>query len=106
MALPLSVAPAAAEQISEALTWWELNRPASPDLLYEELQHAFQLIVGQPGIGIPGVDKGFEGVRRINLRGSRYQLYYQVPDDTVEVLALWHASRGEPPPLADPVQLA
>jgi plasmid stabilization system protein ParE len=103
LALGFQVAPSASAQIRAAFVWWEEHRPGAPDLLRKELQRAFELITSQPGVGTPALDKGFEGVRRISLRRSRYQLYYQLREETLEVLALWHASRGQGPPLASPM---
>jgi hypothetical protein len=31
------------------------------------------------------------------MRRTRYHVYYRVTDDTLEVLAIWHAVRGEGP---------
>jgi plasmid stabilization system protein ParE len=41
------------------------------------------------------------GVRRLHLARVRYYIYYRVlsDPDRVEVLAFWHGSRGEGPPL-------
>ncbi len=41
------------------------------------------------------------GVRRLHLKRIRYYLYYRVKDDPqqVEILALWHTSRGTGPDL-------
>ena len=43
----------------------------------------------------------FEGVRRLFLSRTGYHLYYRVneAERQVEVLALWHARRGEGPPV-------
>jgi hypothetical protein len=39
------------------------------------------------------------GVRRLLLRATRYHVYYRVREETLEVLALWHATRGTGPGL-------
>jgi len=39
------------------------------------------------------------GIRRIRLRRTRYYLYYRLADDLIEIVALWHTSRGSPPPI-------
>ncbi len=39
------------------------------------------------------------GVRRLLLRATRYHVYYRVRDETLEVLAVWHATRGTGPGL-------
>ena len=41
----------------------------------------------------------YQGVRRVTLSRIRYYLYYRVADDALQVLALWHTSRGLGPSL-------
>ena len=49
--------------------------------------------------GIP-IHAGRQGVRALWLERIRYFLYYVEADDTaVEILALWHGSRGSRPRL-------
>jgi hypothetical protein len=35
----------------------------------------------------------------MRLRRTRYYLYYRVDNDLIEIVALWHMSRGTPPPI-------
>lgn len=93
----LRVVPKAERQIREASRWWYANRPAAPDLLRAELRRGFGLITSQPEIGPPARDVELPGVRRLHLSRIRYYLYYHLTGDAVEVLALWHTSRGWPP---------
>jgi len=37
--------------------------------------------------------------RRLLLSRIRYRLYYRAEGEVVEILALWHTSRGTPPPI-------
>jgi plasmid stabilization system protein ParE len=97
--LRLGVAPRAEREIRTAGSWWRENRLAAPDLFHEELARGFELITTQPGIGTRYLDTRLPGVRRLHLYRIRYYLYYRVIDDTVEVLALWHTSRGHGPPI-------
>jgi plasmid stabilization system protein ParE len=95
----LRVVPTAQRHIRTASRWWLANRPAAPDLFREELAKVFDLITDQPDIGpvAPNIDT--PGVRRFHLSRIRYHLYYRHKDDVVEVLALWHSSRGSDPQL-------
>ena len=70
-----------------------------PHLFQEELRRAIRLLPEQPSVGKPALDLAVRGVRRLLLRASRYLVYYSVHDDAVEVLRLWHTSRGSKPPL-------
>jgi plasmid stabilization system protein ParE len=87
----------ASADIRAAVSWWRVNRPAAQDLLREELRRAVTLLKAQPRVGAPALDVAVEGVRRWLLSSSSYFLYYRVKADTVEVLRLWHTSRGAPP---------
>lgn len=99
MRLHLLVSKEAERQIRTAAKWWNENRPAARGLLRQELTQAFQLVTTQPGIGTRAFDASIQGVRRIYLFRVRYNLYYREMNQAVEVLALWHASRGEGPPI-------
>lgn len=95
MRLRLRVVPNAEREIRKASAWWHAHRPASPGLFRRELTRGFELITTQPGIG----EEGLHGVRRLHLYRIRYYLYYRVKVEEVEVLALWHTSRGDEPSL-------
>jgi plasmid stabilization system protein ParE len=98
--LRLLVVTEAERQIRKAATWWIENRPAAPDLFRRELARGFDLITTQPGIGMKALDTALQGVRRLHLYRIHYYLYYRLLDEeAVEVLALWHTSRGQGPPL-------
>ena len=81
--------------------WWQANRPAAPAALEEELRRAFALISEHPSVGARALNANLAGVRRIYLSRIRFHLYYLVRSapEAVEVLALWHASRGSEPVL-------
>jgi len=83
--------------IEQAAVWWEQNRPLSPGALNEELAEAFALLVFQPAIGAPALNARTRGVRRVHLARVHYYLYYRVRGEQIEVIALWHTSRGSPP---------
>ncbi|MBN1360108.1 MAG: type II toxin-antitoxin system RelE/ParE family toxin [Sedimentisphaerales bacterium] len=99
--LPIRVVRTAANQIVEASAWWEANRPKAPDAFRQEIERAFELVAVQPHIGAKAGNVKLAAVRRIYLGRIRYHLYYRVktPPGIVEVLALWHASRGSGPEL-------
>ena len=86
-------------QIDRAALWWDDNRPLAPGAFDEDLAEAFLLLSAETGVGAPVPNARAEGVRRLHLARIRYHLYYRVRNDQVEVLALWHASRGSGPTL-------
>jgi plasmid stabilization system protein ParE len=83
--------------LAQAADWWEKNRPLSPGALDEELAEAFALLISQPAIGAPALNARTRGVRRVHLARVHYHLYYRVRGEQIDVLALWHTSRGTPP---------
>jgi plasmid stabilization system protein ParE len=99
---PLSVdfTRRAAAQTEAATQWWRDNRPLAPDALREELEQALQLIALQPAIGATAQNISLAGVRRILLSRVKYHLYYRMvdgPPRKIQVLSLWHTSRGGNP---------
>ena len=95
----LRVVPVAERHVRDAAKWWLDNRPAAPALFRTELAAAFDLISAQPDIAPLAQEVHVPDVRRFYLSRIRYYLYYRHRGDLVEVLALWHASRGSSPNL-------
>jgi plasmid stabilization system protein ParE len=93
------VAARADRQIRAAAKWWAKNRTAAPALFTEDLESAFSLIEEFPYAGEEIPHRRILGLRRVLLGRSQYHLYYtaHLSDHIVEVLALWHSSRGKPP---------
>jgi plasmid stabilization system protein ParE len=79
--------------------WWRENRLEAPELFAHELAAGLEAIVNAPGAGSEfRVIRGIR-VRRFLLPRSRYHVYYRhdATNDALEVLAVWHASRGSGP---------
>jgi plasmid stabilization system protein ParE len=57
--------------------------------------------VGAPTLGsLAPASEELSGVRRAFMRRTRYHVYYRLRgDDLIEILAVWHTSRGEGPGL-------
>jgi plasmid stabilization system protein ParE len=101
--LPIHIVNSAARAITETAEWWAANRTKAPNAFPEELKRAFELIASHPGIGARALNIKLSDVRRVHLARVHYHLYYRVVADppSIEVLALWHTSRGTAPPLGD-----
>lgn len=100
--LPVSFTRRASKHVDEAGRWWRENRAKAPEALREELAQALQLIASQPDVGAIARNAKLAGVRRILLSRVSYHLYYRIletPARSIQVVALWHASRGEGPQL-------
>lgn len=97
MALRVKISARAATQARRAAEWWQLNRPAAPGAVAKDVGESVALLAEQPGIGARYEGARTPEVRRLFLGRIGYFLYYRVNNETLEVLALWHASRGELP---------
>ena len=95
--MKVRVTKRAQAHIDRAALWWEQNRPLAPRALDEELAQAFALLGAEPGIGTPALNARAKDVKRVHLVRVHYHLYYRVRGGQVEVLALWHTSRGAGP---------
>lgn len=99
--LPIQVTALAARQIREAEAWWRINRTAAPNAIREEIQRAFSLIASQPQAGGRTTNVKLPGVRRVYMPRIKYHIYYHVvtSPERIEVVAFWHARRGDSPPI-------
>ncbi len=97
--MPVTTTPEADAQISSIDDWWRENRLASPNLFFDELSAAFELIARAPSIGRLYRRSPVVGTRRILLRGTRHHVYYVPSEHDVRVIAVWHGERGAGPPL-------
>jgi plasmid stabilization system protein ParE len=97
MPLRVKISARAALQIRRAAEWWLQNRPAAPGAVAKDIGESVALLAEQPGIGAKYEGARTPGVRRLFLGRIGYFVYYKVNGETLEVLALWHASRGEQP---------
>jgi plasmid stabilization system protein ParE len=87
----------AAAEIAEIAEWWRANRSSAPELFLAELRQALALVETAPALGVPARSARIPGVRRVLLERTRYHVYFRVNADCLEVLAVWHASRGGKP---------
>ncbi|MGH9463342.1 MAG: type II toxin-antitoxin system RelE/ParE family toxin [Vicinamibacteria bacterium] len=97
--LQIKISNAAAAQIETVAAWWAENRRSAPGAVHEDLDRVLNPLALEPGIGTPARATTLRGVRRVTLLRVRYHLYYRVTDDSLEVLAFWHTSRGHQPDL-------
>ena len=97
--LRIEITDTAQAHITVAAAWWAENRPAAPDAIRQDLDRILGLLCVQPEIGTRARRVTLSGVRRVTLSRIRYYLYYRVADDALQVLALWHTSRGLGPSL-------
>ncbi len=99
MTLHVRVARRAATQVRAAAAWWAENRPSAPGAISKDFGEAVKLLAEQPGIGAEYCGARTVGVRRLYLSRVRYFIYYRASASHLDVLAFWHASRGNQPVL-------
>jgi plasmid stabilization system protein ParE len=99
MPLRTEVSARAAGQVRQAAAWWSANRPFTPGAVAKDVAESIALLAEQPGIGARYGGSRTPGVRRLFLGRIGYFVYYRATNETLEVLTLWHASRGSRPPL-------
>jgi len=87
-------------QVEVIDSWWRTNRPASPRLFREEFEAGLRQLEVAPLMSAAYGHAGQPSeLRRLLLPRCRYFLYFEIADDCVSVLAVWHASRGQGPTL-------
>jgi len=97
MPLELFVSRRAAREIERVVQWWAVNRPAAPGAVRQDVQAALNLLIVQPDIGVYVKEASSPDVRRLHLDRIRYWVYYRVRRNRLEVLSVWHSSRGSGP---------
>jgi plasmid stabilization system protein ParE len=91
----LVVTRRAQRQLDKASDWWLTHRGKAPAAFDEDVAEAFAAITANPSI-YPWFNTS-RGIRRMLVERIRYYIYYRVSlKDTIEVLAIWHASRRPP----------
>lgn len=90
----IEITERARADIVAASAWWSENRPAARDAFIDELDQAFQLLLLEPAMGTLAGSTRLPGVRRVTLSRIRYYVYYRLANDTLQILAVWHTSRG------------
>lgn len=85
--------------IAAASAWWADRRPAAPGAIVEDLDRVLGLLLAEPEMGTKATSTRLSDVRRVTLSRIRYHLYYRLVDDAIQILALWHTSRGQGPEL-------
>jgi plasmid stabilization system protein ParE len=86
-------------QLDRASKWWRRHRDKAPDAFDADFADAFDRIRSNPDIGTP-VRSRKGDARSLWLDRIGYFVFYRVLDtETVEIIAIWHSSRGSRPKL-------
>ena len=98
-ALPIVLERRASLEIETIDAWWRTNRTAAPDAFLNELERVLEAVALLPKLGATSKSMRVDGARRILLAKTRHYVYYRVAGDSIQVLAVWHTSRGQSPGL-------
>ena len=81
--------------------WWRAQRSAAPDLFWNELGEAVELLKSSPEMGAVYKTRKGNGVRRIVLPKSDYHVYFEVERnaDWIMIIVVWGARRERGPKL-------
>jgi plasmid stabilization system protein ParE len=81
--------PAARAELTEAVAWYEAQRPGLGEDLGQVVAAALARLSAHPAL-YPEV---LAGVRRIVLARFPYSLFYRVRPESIEILAVFHHRR-------------
>lgn len=101
MKVRVSVADEAKKQADKIDAWWIKNRPAAPDIFWDEFIEALTILEKRPNAGVPVRRVGVQGLRRLRLSTSRVHVYFVHHQDepAVHVWAVWGSARRTGPPI-------
>jgi plasmid stabilization system protein ParE len=85
--------PRAQRQIAQAASWWDIHRQMARDAFDEDIAEAMSLLRDHPCINPTVQGTAARDIRILHLTRIRYDLFYRVTNDCVQVLAVWHSSR-------------
>ena len=83
----------ALRNLDEEAAYIATEDPAAARLVVERVLSAVGQLVEQPGLGRPG---RVPGTRELVVRKTRYLVPYRVKRDVIEILRVFHTSRGLP----------
>lgn len=81
----------AAEELREAVGWYELHQPGLGGKLFEAVAETVQLIERHPEIGKPFSRK--TATRQLLVQGFPYQIVYHVTQTDITIIAVAHLKR-------------
>jgi plasmid stabilization system protein ParE len=97
--MKVRLSPRALSEAERLKTWWQKNRPTSPDLFDEEMSAAIEQIGAAPALGAIYPSSFGKTVRRLLMPKTHNHVYYLVRGSEVVVLSVWGAPRGKGPKL-------
>ena len=88
---PFHFSAPAAEELTEAVRWYEHRRPGWGGKLFDAVTRTIERIQRHPEIGALGV--GRLPSRHFRVQGFPYKVAYRIREDDIYVVAVAHTSR-------------
>jgi plasmid stabilization system protein ParE len=88
---PFQVSEPAAEELPEAVRWYEQRRPGWGGELFDAVTHTIEQIQQHPEIG--ALRSGRLPSRQFRVQGFPYRVAYRIRQHDIYVVAVAHASR-------------
>ena len=85
-----TIQPEAADEANAAFNWYENQQPGLGGEFYRELTRGFEFILENPLVS----RVAYRGLRKRKLNRFPYLVVYQVADDEVSVVSVFHGSRN------------
>lgn len=82
MTRPLVLRPAAEADVAEASGWYQKRNPGRALYFIKSVEVALSSIEGNPAL----YAEVYRGVRRVQLRGFPYSIFYIAKPDVIEVI--------------------
>ena len=89
-AKPTIVLDECQEALQEAFDYISLDSPKQAEMLLTQFTETRKMIQRMPRIGT-AYEKG---IRKIKLGKFRYNIYYKETKTAIEILGIWHTSKG------------
>ena len=78
------------EMLNEALDYISKNSLKQARIMNEQFYDVLDVLERMPGIGTPYKN----GMRKMLLGKFPYYIYYRENEDNIDILGIWHTSRG------------
>ncbi len=78
------------EMVRDAAMFIAQNSITQAEIFFDEFERIIDLIETMPGMG----SKYENGIRKFLLGKFPYYIYYQENENTIDILGIWHTSRG------------
>jgi len=79
-----------AEMLDEAIAYLRERSPRQAEIMGNKFFQIIDLLETMPEIGTICQN----GMRKFKLGKFRYNIYYKVKENEIEILGIWHTSRG------------